>query len=351
MKKRHTLIKSVLFIGCVLYPFLSYGKYDSDNGIYTDVATRYFPFLKREYDARAIGMGGASTGMPNSIYGLLSNPAAIGYLNRSEAMISYVPVVLDVNGGTIAYAMPYKTFGVFAANILYLSYGTFEPLDEVGNKIEGALHPFSIAGSLSWSKIILENLSAGVTVKGIYERLSEGIGEEIDKYSADGFAADIGIQYRTLSTRLIYGLLIRNIGFLRSGYSDDIDNEGLPVSVLAGFSYVFKNFPTIRTAFDLEKPVDDFLKYKIGLELNMYKQVLLLRGGFNFSQRDMEEFFSMIRNGSFDADYNKSDWSLFSLGLGLKTELRDFNVNFDAAVRFRVERTMPCLAFTLLLGF
>jgi hypothetical protein len=320
------------------------------SGIYDNAGTKFFPFLKREYDARAIAMAGVSVAMENRLYGVLSNPASLGYIDRMEAMISYTPVVLDINGLTIAFGMPYKNYGVFAANIVYMSYGSFEPRDESGNSIEGSLHPYSIAGSVSWSRIMMENLSVGLTVKGIYERLSEGIEDEINQCSADGFGIDIGAQYRTKSSRLIYGLLIKNLGFIRSSYSEDTGKTGLPLSFAIGLSYIFRNFPTVKTAFDIEKAVDDYLHYKLGLELNVYRQIFFIRGGFNFSQSDAEEFFALIKNGSFNKEYQKSNWTLCSVGIGIQKETQDVDITLDAALRFRVDRAAPSFAFTLMFG-
>lgn len=319
-------------------------------GICGDAGTRFFPFLKREYNARAMAMAGVSVGMASNLYGILSNPASLGFIDRMEAMISYTPVILDINGLTIAFGMPYKDYGILAANIVYMSYGTFEAIDESGNKIEGDLHPYSIAGTVAWSKAVLQNLALGITLKGIYERLSEGIEDEINRCSADGFAADLGMQYRSRSSRLIYGFLVKNLGFIRSSYSDDVEKTGLPLSFVTGLSYIFKSFPSVKTAIDIEKAVDDYLLYKLGLELNIYKQVFFIRGGFIFSQSDAEEFFSMIKEGSFDEEYEKTNWTIATCGFGIEKEVDDVKVNFDAALEFRVDWTWPGFSFTILMG-
>lgn len=339
----------LLLLAVILFTKASYCSGDN-NGIHTNVATRFFPFLKREYDARSMSLAGVSVAIPNKLYGVLSNPASLGYIDRMQAMISYTPVVLDINGGSLAFGMPYKSYGIFAANIIYLSCGTFEPRDDYGNYIEGTLHPISIAGAISWSKIMVETFSIGVTLKGIYQRLSEGVADEINKCSSDGFAVDIGAQYRTRSSRLIYGILIKNLGFIRSSFTEDFEKSGLPLSFIAGLSYVFKNFPTIRTAFDIEKAVDDFLQYKLGLELNIYKQIFTVRGGFTFSQSDAEEFFSMIKQGSFEEEYQKTNWTLFTFGVGMETEAKDITINIDAGVEFRVNWAEPGFALTILAG-
>jgi len=270
-----------------------------------------------------------------------------------QALLSYIPVILDIRSGALAFAWPKDNKGIWAINLTYLSAGDFNDIlyDESGKKIDGSLNPYWVAGGVTWSKKVFESLSFGATVKGIYNRLSEGIGDDIPRASADGFAVDVGMQYRVRSSRLIYGLLIQNLGFIRSSYSDDTEEASLPMSMVAGLSYVFKNFPAVRTAFDLEKAIDDYLQYKLGLELNIYKQMFFIRGGYNFSQSDLEEFFDMFRNGKFDEEYQKTNWSLFSMGVGVKADVKEININLDTALNFRVDRLYPGFALSLLLGF
>lgn len=347
MKYYHTIIAGIL----LFVPYAS-GSSTYDR-IHPRAQESFFPFLKNGYEARSCAMAKASVGMPNGLYGTLANPAALGFVHEMQALLSYVPIILDVRSGALAFAWPQERTGIWGVHIMYLSAGSFEDIlyDKDGNKIDGSLNPYWVAGGVTWSRSIVESLAFGATVKGIVNRLSEGIGDDIPRSSADGFAVDIGVQYRTRSSRLIYGILVQNLGFIRSSYSDDIEKTNLPLSFITGISYVFKNFPSVRTAFDLEKPIDDFLQYKLGLELNIYKQMFILRGGYSFSQSDLEEFFAMIRNGKFDDEYQKTSWSLFSIGAGVKSDVKGLNLNCDAALNFRVDRMDPGFALSFLVGF
>jgi len=197
---------------------ISSGNIRDINGEYS-IPTKHFPILKLLYDARSVSMGGVTIGMPNTNVGAISNPAALGYINSNQVMISYKPIIIDVKGGAVGYGQPMGTYGNWAFSIVYLSYGTFDNLlDENKKSIEGSLHPYSLEGGISWAKLIGNSFSAGFTFKGMYDMLSEGIEGEIDDFSADGFAIDMGVQYRTASSRLIYGLFIKNIGFVRSNF-------------------------------------------------------------------------------------------------------------------------------------
>ena len=322
------------------------------NGQYS-IPTRHFPILKLQYDAKSVSMGGVKIGMPNNIFGAISNPAALGYMNSNQVMITYKPIILDVKGGAIGYGQPLGgNYGNWAISFLYISYGVFDNLlDENKNRIKGSLHPYSIEGGVSWAKLIGSSLSAGITLKGMYDMLSEGVDGEINDFSADGFAVDMGFQYRSESSRLIYGLLIQNIGFVRSNFEDEFRIKGLPLKLASGFSLIFRNFPRVRIAMDFEKPVDSYLQYHLGFDLNIYKQKIFFRSGFNCNHKDLEEFFALIKNGISQYSYKKSNWSLFSMGTGITSEVNDIVINIDIALNFRLNRLSPGFILSLIIGF
>jgi hypothetical protein len=347
MKCNTLRIRTILLI--IGYIVFSFGA-AKNNGFYGNTQTRYFSFLNVGYDARTVSMAGASVAMPNDIYGVLSNPAAIGYLIRMQTLISYNPYFLDVKGGSLSFARPQGEFGVWAVNMVYLSQGSISGVDEYNNPTHETYNPYSLAGNVSWARRILESFSAGITVRGIYDQLS-GVNNSYGKSSADGFACDIGAQYRLRSSRLIYGILVRNLGFVRSGYSDEDVTNKMPLSFSTGLSFVLRNIPAARIAFDLEKELDDFLEYKIGLELNFYKQMLFLRAGYTFSHSDLKEVISLFQSGSINKEYQKTNWSLFAAGFGVKTKVREIDAMIDCALNFRVDRLNPNFILSVILGF
>lgn len=348
-------MQRILFIcfflssGFFLYSFASndYYKIGSKNA-----GSKYFPFLKLNYDARAEAMGGASIGMPNGLYSVFSNPAELSQLNKMGLMVSYQPIILDIRSGALAYVNPNGFYGVWAANLMYISYGTFETIyDENKNIIPGSIDPYSFEGGISWSKLILPSLSIGITGKWIFDRLCEKIDNYLDEASANGMAIDFGLQYRLQSSKLIYGLVLKNIGFVRSNYWDETDENGLPFTLCTGFSYVFRNFPRVRIAVDLEKAIDDFLQYQTGLELSVYRQNIFLRAGYDFSHNDLKNFIRMVKNSATDDTYQKANWSLLSMGTGIKTKVENIDFNLDLALKLRVDLLRPNFIVSLMTNF
>lgn len=317
-----------------------------------DAGKTYFSFLRLGYDARSETMGGTRAGSPGNISGTVLNPAALGFVSNMQAMISYQSVILDVRAGALAFAKPLNSsFGVLAANIVYVSYGVLEPVDENNEKIDGTIHPYDIAGTISWANVFFDNFAVGATFKGIYSKLSNGLNDEIVECSADGFALDIGAQYKKDDSNITYGILIKNLGFVRSGYDGENCKNDMPLSFSAGFHYIFKNFPSVGLAFDLEKPVDDYLRYKMGFDIDLYKKAVFLRFGANMNQGDIEQIFNGMDKNSNDDDIEKLSWNIFSAGMGVKSTIKDLEINVDGGFHYRANGIEPLFIYNFIVGF
>jgi hypothetical protein len=311
---------------------------------YDNAATAAFPFLNIGVDARSLGMGDAGVGMANDLYGGVSNPATLAYPLRMQAMLAYKPIMLDVRAGALGFSSPVTGKGTFGIHLSYVSYGIINEVDKFNVLQNQTWSPYSLIGALSWAKLLYQDFALGLTLKGIYHNLDHG-------HSADGAAADIGIQYRMLSSRLVLGALLRNMGFVRKWYSDDdTQDRVLPFAAATGLSYLPRAFPSLRMAVDLEKTIDDYLNYKTGLEMALYKQYLFARLGYRFSHRDLRELFRIIKNESNDS-YQKTTWSSLTIGLGIYALVAATEVKIDAALVLHTEGLPPTPALSAIIGF
>jgi hypothetical protein len=315
-----------------------------------DAGTTVFRVLSMNFAAREVAMAGASVAMPNGLGGFYANPAALGYIETMQALMGYRSVLLDVWGGMVAFGLPMDRYGVWSINAVDLSGGSVDEViaDGTGTPLETGVvwKDNSVAGGLSWSKVVWTTLSVGASVKGVYQRISSS---NDARYSADGVAVDAGVQYRLPDTRFVTGLAIRNLGFLRSGFSRNDNDYRLPFGVGLGVSYVPRYTPALRVALDLEKALGEYLRFEPALELAAYRKLLFVRLGYAFSERDAEEGFRTL-TGEPDETYQKSDWSALCLGLGVNSEIGAFRVEVDAALEFRVD-VQPAFVVTTLVGF
>jgi hypothetical protein len=241
--------------------------------------------------------------------------------------------------------MPITDRGIITLGIMGLTSGSMIVTDigpdntplETGIRARADYY----TGTISWAKKISEGLAAGVTVKGVYNYLSDGI----DHWSADGVVFDAGAQYRGWNSRLIYGFAVQNIGFLRSGYSGD-DTYPLPSAVELGVSYIPKYISSMRLSLDLNKKANDYLLFEPGAEVELLKNQLMLRGGYAVSWRDLDAFIANLK-GESDKSYYRSDRAALCLGMGVLTEFIDRLVRLDAALEFSDFQVVPALVVSL----
>jgi hypothetical protein len=317
---------------------------------YSESGTSLFPFLKLDNNARTIAMGGASAAMANGIYGAAVNPASTGFLTQTQAMAGYQSLILDAWAGPIGYAFPTHKYGVFSSNLMYVSHGyldSSEALDENGVSTGETWHVFSIVGSLGWSKVLLNNLSIGLACKGIYHPIKSSGGYYA---AASAIAFDAGFQYRSRGSRFIVGCAIQNAGFIVSNYSRDFNDLSLPLAITTGISYTPLYIPSLRLACDLQKSNDDYLNYKPGFEYAIYKKNLFVRGGYGFSEADLEYLIKQMKNEA-SSDYIKSNASGLSLGFGIVTDINGMATNVDVACLLRSEDLGPSLALSVLVEY
>jgi hypothetical protein len=313
----------------------------------SDAGSRPFSFINLDFDARTMAMGGASVAMPNGIYGTFSNPASAGFENKREAMCGFRSIALDAFGGPIGFSMPYSSFGTFSFNLYTVSGGT---LNEVAEGLDGSpvqtgavARWYSTAGSISWGKIVWDNVALGAGIRGFHEGGSWSEGS----FSADAASFQFGVQYRMFDARLILGLSVANLGVMLSNFSDDINDLSLPQTITAGVSYTPYYMPSLRIALDIKQVAGNDLMYLPGFEFALDKRYFFVRAGYRFSERDLEEQIRALQGQSSDG-YVASTWYGPSFGIGLKHSIGVYKLNIDAAVQMTELGVVPALTLLLI---
>jgi hypothetical protein len=329
----------MLLTAALCFPFVTRAQDDH-------AGERPFSFVNLDFDARSMAMGGASIALPNDAIGVFTNPAGAGFITQRQAVAGFRSVIQDVYGGPLAYVMPYSSYGTFGINLMTVSYGTVPGMDlgPDGQPLATNVtwNAYSVAGQVSWSKIVWEQLALGVALRGLYERIAS---------SSNGFAwnaacALAGLQYRMNDSRLIFGLVLSNAGFMTSKLASDLK---LPITLTAGVSYVPYYLPTVRVALDMQQTADAVLMYKPGLEFNIYKKYFFGRLGYRFSERDLEEVLKQAR-GESAGGYQKTTWYGPAFGVGFVTDVQRSVLDIDAAVQL-IDNGDPVPCLNLLVKF
>ena len=261
--------------------------------INTRVGTSAFSFLKINVGARAVGMGGAFTGLADDESALYYNPAGIASLEGKRFIAGYHNYFVDLQSGFVGYIQQLNERQFIAGYINYLNYGDFIKTDELGNVDPG--------GNFSGGDLLLaatfamkynDQIMFGASAKFIYEKL--------ESYSATGAAFDLGGKYTSDRGRYQAGIAVQNLGFQLSALGEE--KNDLPITVRGGLAVRPKEIPVMFTG-DLIAPFDNNPVYAIGGEYLDFKP-FYIRMGWN----------------SFGSNYRTADsddkWAGMSFGVG-----------------------------------
>jgi len=310
-----------------------------------NAGTVAFPFLVMGYDARSMAMGGAACAVQNGLYGVLSNPAAVGYVNGAQIMGGYRQVMMDVWGYPFGVAVSTK-HGIFAPYLITLTSGDVNVIDEDGILTGDRARSSYNALGVGWARMIGAEISVGAALKGACHYIGAGA----ESYWADGYALDIGVQYRQKNDRISYGAVLRNLGVMRSGYWNEWNEYEMPYGVEAGVAFVPRHIPDLRLALDVNKFNGDYVNFEPAFEYTVVAKTFWVRGGYAFSSMDVDKMLDVFR-GERDDTYRKSTVNTLSLGVGVATAVDNVDLKLDAAMQFYTDISSPAVIVSLLVGF
>jgi len=316
-KKINFLVEIFLFQFIILNTYLfSQNEFKSN-------ATSGFTFLQIPTTARVAALGEASIALSDmNSEGLFVNPAIIGFTNYTHSFsASYSNWFADIkNYGTgYIYNSP---IGVFGIGFILLDYGSMpRTTSSAGQKVYSVIGSFnanSIAAGLTYSKMLTDRFSVGVTLKYVQEK--------IDIYKADNILFDGGVIYHTGFHSLRIAATIHNFGTNTKFINDEFK---MPATFKLGFAAeVFgdnKSEYKGTMIFEASHPNNSDERINLGTEIS-WRNMLIIRGGYKF-------FY---------------DEESISLGLGINPQL-DFPMSFDFAYS-DYGRLGNILRFTLQLG-
>ncbi|WP_128543974.1 type IX secretion system protein PorQ [Larkinella soli] len=197
-----------------------------------------FSFLNIPPNARVAALGGtAATALSPEGHYFLNNPALLDSAARHQLTLSFVPYFASTRYYTVQYGLPVKSRGYWAAGLQYLSFGTFDQTDLLGNPT-GTFSANDFALSLTHARTE-GNFTLGATLKAV--------GSSIDTYSAFAVAFDLGGTWKHPKKDLVIGLVARNAGFRLKEYTQGADPPDLPFDLQMGVTVKPEHLPVRAT--------------------------------------------------------------------------------------------------------
>ena len=191
-----------------------------------------YQFLDLANSSRIQGLGGKNISLSDSDVNLtISNPALLDSTQSGSITLNYHNYIGDINYGFSSFTHHVKNIGTFNLAMMYANYGKFKRADASG-QINGEFVANDLALMVGYGRAIDSNIRIGANLKffnSIY-----------DFYYSNGLAVDLAASYQKPNSLFSAGLVIQNIGFSFSKYSD---NEALPLDIQAGVTYKLRHAP------------------------------------------------------------------------------------------------------------
>jgi hypothetical protein len=275
--------------------------------INSGAGTSAFSFLKINVGGRAVGMGGAFTGLADDESALYYNPAGLVAFEQQRFIAEYHNYFAGLQSGFAGYVHPLSESRAYGIQVSYLNYGEFTQTDRMGN-VEGTFggSDLMLAGTFALRRN--HELMVGVTAKFIYERIQD--------YSATGLAVDLGVRYMTDRSRYGGGLLIQNLGTQLSSLGEG-EKSGLPTLLRAGLSARPPGLNMVL-ATDLIVPFDNDIDFALGAEYFKFKPLYLRMGWNSFGS-------------NYRTDYSDNGLAGLSFGVGVDYRSLQFSYAFTPA--------------------
>lgn len=288
-----------------------------------------FSFLNLNVSARNTALGGMQTSMSLDSGAVkdaslwMVNPAYSHEYLSKHVTLGYMPYYADVKYGTFTYVHDFNKYGVWAAGIQYLSYGSIESFDIAGL-------PLGVFSAQDYALVINHSHQIGLYRVGANVKVAAS---QIAGYNAAALLMDIGGAFVHPSQDLTVSLLFSNLGVLLSDYTGTSDSR-LPTDVRIGVTFKPEHMPfrfniavhkllrDTKTYYELSPDEASGLASKIFRHLTFGGEVLLspnfnMRVGYNHlikSTLQLQQvtggaglsFGFMLRINSFQMDFSRA---------------------------------------------
>ncbi len=245
------------FVRLFLFLFITvHGTRSTVHAASKNTGTKNGNFLKIATDARGVVLGNLMTSMANGAAASRWNPAGLALTELREVTGTHVQYYQDVKIENVSYAHPIGEGGL-GANLFYLSPGTLDGRDILGNKT-GGFDFYDMSASLGYGhKIFSRSEGADIYLGGQVKMVHEKIADR--KFQNP--ALDVGVMVSPLD-RLMTGLAVRNFASSKAKFPREI-------TASASFSPPWGFLKGLEAGLGLNYSNDAPVRYTIGGEYRM----------------------------------------------------------------------------------
>ena len=304
------------------------------------VITTAVPFLTITPDSRAAGMGDAGVATSADANSGYWNPAKFVFIDKGYGFTtSYTPwLARIINDMKLLYLSGFYKIdrnSVVAASLKYFDMGAIEFRD--GNNIaQGRYNPREYAFDVTYSRLLTEHLSAGLSLRYIRSNLTGSNPTSApDARPGNSVAADLGVYYtkqlNSKNSTLSLAGTITNLGS-KMTYTDASNKDFIPTNLRLGGAYKTQLDPTnsLTFALDFNKLMVPSYDRSKPLLSGVFGSFGDARGGAREELSEItissgleywyKDFFA-ARLGYFHEDKKKGNRKYLTAGLGFRYEM------------------------------
>ncbi|NOZ35136.1 MAG: type IX secretion system outer membrane channel protein PorV [Chlorobi bacterium] len=385
------MVKKLFFI--TAFSIFVTGNLFSQNttilGQQLNAITTGVPFLTIAPDARSGAMGDAGVASSPDANSVHWNPAKYAFIDQDVSLnLSYIPwlrnLVKDINFQNLSGSYKLGKNQVVAASLMYFSLGNIEFTDIAGTKIRD-FKPNEFSLDFAYALKLSKYLSGGIAFRYIHSNLTGGIpagGSGTPTKPGNAVAGDISMFYtkdvklEDKNGKFNFGLNISNLGNKISYSDDNYYANFLPANLRIGAAYTLEldEYNSITAMLDINKLlvptpalygpdttadgelVQHGLGDNVSVPVGIFQSFYDAPGGFREEMHELMysagmEYWYMkqfaVRAGYFNEHATKGNRKYFTLGIGVKLNVLNFDFAYIVPTAGRQNPLANTLRFTL----
>ncbi|NIN71335.1 MAG: PorV/PorQ family protein [Gemmatimonadetes bacterium] len=244
-------------------------------------------FLLLPVGARAVGMGGAVTGMRGIGELVLWNPAGVASMADRRLLFNHSESAFDTRSDVLSLAWPMRSIGTFGLTYYLVDYGELTSTDP-GGSVTGTINFRNQEFLVTYATRIAGPLEFGINYKLIQLIFRcDGVCAGTQSFTRTTHAFDFGLIWDGVAgVPLSLGGSLRHLGFPLQGEDED---DPLPTRVRVGIAYqalsafTADSLVTLVLTLDLEDQTRDLgaPEVMIGSEFGV-TDLFFIRAGYAF---------------------------------------------------------------------
>jgi hypothetical protein len=283
-----------------------------------------FVFLERYQNAQPGATAGAGSAHITGAQSLFINPAGLALGQQNPVVDATIEInAFSEKQGLVSFAHPIDSLYLMLS-LAYTDNGSIQEVDE-NRIITGKFHHSGNMVPAITLASTFQKLHWGTTLKLITENLAQ----TDDSQTALGWGVDAGILYQISPRYLSLSMAVINAGRKeRAHIVEGVNGGSLNTLIKTGVAYRIHQMPRLVLLADLEKPLHNYTRIKIGGEYQL-NSVLNLRIGSQADTEQIREQFNELR-GVNTFDYQGGNWLKFATGFGIKWD--QFTLDYAARI-------------------